>query len=164
MAFDIASVVPAGATITSVELTLNMSRSTSPAFPIELHTLMADWGEGTSDASSNEGAGTGSTIGGATWVHRMFNATPWQAQGGDYSSSISGVTSVGGSGPYTWSSTGAMVTDAQGWLDDPSCNFGWLLLGNENESRTAKRFDSKENSTVGNRPTLTITYNPPAGS
>jgi hypothetical protein len=75
---------------------------------------------------------------------------------------VSAVVPIGGSGPYTWGSTDAMVTDVQGWLHHPSDNFGWLLLGNEDASRTAKRFDSRENSTANNRPMLAITYNAPA--
>ena len=37
-----------------------------------------------------------------------------------------------------------MLADVQKWLDDPSSNFGWLLLGDETKSRTTKRFDSSE--------------------
>ena len=164
MAFDVAGAIPSGATITGVELTLNMSRTTASAHPVELHLLTADWGEGASNASSNEGAGAASAIGDATWVHRTFNAVRWQTPGGDFSSLVSAAIPVARNGPYTWGSTDEMVSDIQGWLDAPSTNFGWLLLGNESVARTAKRFDSKESPTAGNRPTLTITYDPPAGS
>ena len=51
-----------------------------------------------------------------------------------------------------------MLADVQGWLDDPSTNFGWLLLGNESGTRTTKRFDSKDNPTEANRPALTIEF------
>ena len=48
--FDLAS-VPAGATINSVVLTLNLSRvSLATARVVTLHRLSADWGEGTSNA------------------------------------------------------------------------------------------------------------------
>jgi hypothetical protein len=49
LAFDIAGNVPAGSTITSVTLTLNMSRTPSgTARTVELHRLLADWeGKGT---------------------------------------------------------------------------------------------------------------------
>jgi len=162
ISFDVAGVVPAGATIISAGLTLNMSRSTSPTSTIELHAFIADWGEGASNAMSNEGNGTAPAAEDATWVHRMFNSVLWQTPGGDFSPLISALVSVGDSSRYTWDSTGEMVADVQGWIDDPSTNFGWLILGNETTSRTTKRFDSKESPTAGNRPTLTIIYEFPA--
>ena len=54
------------------------------------------------------------------------------------------------------------MNDVQGWLDNPSSNFGWLLQGNESTSPTTKRFDTKENGTVANRPMLTVNYTPPS--
>jgi hypothetical protein len=57
IAFDPTS-VPIGATIDSVTLNLNMSRTTSGSQTVTLHKLQADWGEGTSDALGNEGGGT----------------------------------------------------------------------------------------------------------
>ena len=51
VAFDIASAVPAGATIDGASLTLHMSRTSfDTAQTVELRKLLADWGEGTSDA------------------------------------------------------------------------------------------------------------------
>src|SRR5437016_2715049 len=60
IAFDIASVVPAGATINSVSLKLNMSRcgpTCSASVPMELHRVLMDWGEGASNAGGQEGGG-----------------------------------------------------------------------------------------------------------
>ena len=51
-----------------------------------------------------------------------------------------------------------MVADVQDWLDNPANNFGWIVIGDESSSRTAKRFDSRENPTEGNRPQLTVNY------
>ena len=49
LAFDIAGSIPAGSTITGVTLSMNMSRTPiTVAYPVELHKLLADWGEGTS--------------------------------------------------------------------------------------------------------------------
>jgi len=45
------------------------------------------------------------------------------------------------------------------WLpDDPTGNFGWLLLGDESKSRTAKHFDTKDNEVEANRPALVDEY------
>ncbi|MCL4211824.1 MAG: hypothetical protein KJZ68_14310, partial [Phycisphaerales bacterium] len=62
--------------------------------------------------------------------------------------------------PYTWGSTSGMVGDVQGWLDNPAANFGWVLIGNEAVSVTAKRFDSRENPVPENRPVLIVDYTP----
>src|SRR5262249_37685622 len=65
LAFDIAASIPAGSTIQSVQLTLHCSRAPVGAPPVgcTLNRLLADWGEGTSDAGDPGGAGTASTPG-----------------------------------------------------------------------------------------------------
>ena len=155
LAFSIAGNIPAGSTITSVSLSLNMSRTNaSTPRPVELHKLLADWGEGTSDASANEGKGAPATVNDATWRHRFYSTVLWATQGGVFSSTVSASQAVGAVGLYTWSSA-QMVADVQSWLDTPVNNFGWLVLGDESVSTTAKRFDSRESS---NPPVLTIQY------
>ena len=42
--------IPAGSTITGVILSMNMSMTPTGAVTVELHKLLADWGEGTSHA------------------------------------------------------------------------------------------------------------------
>jgi hypothetical protein len=37
-----------------------------------------------------------------------------------------------------------MVADVQQWLDQPASNFGWIIIGNESQSGTSKRFNSRE--------------------
>jgi spore coat protein A len=155
LAFDIAGNVPAGSTITSVTLTLNMSRTPSgTARAVELHRLLADWGEGTSQASGQEGMGAPATTNDATWRHRFYNTIFWTTEGGDFSGTVSASQSVGPLGSYTWTST-QLVADVQSWLDNPATNFGWLVLGDESTSATAKRFDTRESASP---PGLTIQY------
>jgi spore coat protein A len=158
--FDIAGAIPAGATINSVTLTLtrNKGKNASPSMP--LHRLLAAWGEGTSDAPDEEGAGASATTGDATWMHTFYPTSTWTSPGGDYVGSASATTVVGNSnGPYTWSSA-TMVSDVQGWLDTPSSNHGWILIGDESSTRTARRFDSRTSPTVSARPTLEIDFTP----
>src|SRR6266545_2710513 len=158
IAFNVAASIPAGSTITSVMLTLNLSRTRdSSSRTVDLRRLLADWGEGTSNADVQEGAGAPATTGDATWIHRFYNTVFWASSGGDFSGTVSATNLVAGTGNYTWSSA-QMVADVQSWLDNPSGNFGWIVLGNESLNQTARRFDTKENGTVGDRPALTITY------
>ena len=161
--FDIAGNIPAGSTIQSVILSLNMSKTISGDHTVDLHRVGAEWGEGSSDASGQEGKGTAATNGDATWIHRIFDSATWSIAGGDFSPTASASQSVGGTGPYTWGSTTEMVNDVQSWLDNTSENFGWILIGDESSLASAKRFDSREHGTENNRPKLTVTYTEPTG-
>ena len=161
IAFDVSGNIPQGSTINRVSLTMNVSRTVAATQDIQLHRLLADWGEGPSDATVNEGSGIAAEAGDVTWVHTRFDSANWQSPGGDFSADPSAVQQVGGLGQYTWGSTDQVVADVQSWLDNPSSNFGWLLLGNESANRTTKRFDSKEHGTEENHPALTIEYDSP---
>ena len=154
LAFDVAGSIPPGSTITAVSLSMNMSMTPAGAVTVELHKLLADWGEGTSHAPMGEGDGAPATPNDATWRHRFFDSVFWTTQGGDFSSTVSASQSVGGIGQYTWSSA-QMVADVQSWVNDPASNFGWLVLGDETASATAKRFDTRESASP---PVLTIEY------
>jgi hypothetical protein len=157
LAFDIAGNIPAGSTILGVTLSLNMSRTgVDDARNVELHKLLADWGEGTSVAPGEEGTGAPATTNDATWRHRFFDTIFWTIEGGDFSGPVSASQSVGPVGVYTWSSL-QMRADVQSWLDDPASNFGWLVLGDESEILTAKRFDTRESASP---PVLTVIYRP----
>jgi hypothetical protein len=157
LAFDIAGNIPAGSTILGVTLSLNMSRTgVDDARNVELHKMLADWGEGTSVAPGEEGTGAPATTNDATWRHRFFDTIFWTTEGGDFSATVSASQSVGPVGVYMWSSL-QMRADVQSWLDDPASNFGWLVLGDESEILTAKRFDTRESA---NPPVLTIIYRP----
>jgi hypothetical protein len=162
IAFDIAGNIPAGSAIQSVALTLNMSMTNGSASDVDLCPATQDWGEGTSVAFGEEGGGGPATPGDATWVHTFFDTQFWNAQGGDFVSTPSATTTVDQVGAYTWSSD-AMVADVQGWLDQPSTNFGWVVIATNFEylPRTAKRFDTKENADPTVQPVLTVTFLPP---
>ena len=158
--FDIAAAVPAGATIDSVTLTLNMSRTIAGPEPVALMRALQEWGEGTSDANRQEGQGTDATPGDATWLNAILGTSDWAAAGGDFMTVSSASITVDDVGFYTWGSTADMVIDVQGWLDDPASNFGWVLVGNEAAPATAKRFDTRENPDATVRPVLTVEYTP----
>ena len=158
MAFDVAGNVPDGATITDSELTLNMNKTVSGGHDTSLHRVLRDWGEGGSNASGQEGQGTSAQTGDATWDHASFSSSDWTTPGGDFIDTASDTISVARNGRYTWGSGGTLTSDVQLWLDDPIQNFGWILIGNEPVSRSAKRFDSREAPRAANRPTLTISF------
>jgi FtsP/CotA-like multicopper oxidase with cupredoxin domain len=164
IAFDIAGSIPAGSTVNSVTLQLHLSREANTTLrTTTLHRLLADWGEGTSNAGQNEGQGAPSTTNDATWIHRFYPSTFWATAGGDFNATAGASTGVTGNGFYTWSAS-TLVTDVQAWLDTPSGNFGWLILGDESVVETSKRFDSRENGQTANRPALIVDYTAGGGA
>ncbi len=156
--FNFQSVIPPCANVVSVTLRLHMSRTISGNQNIELRKVSEDWGEGASVAPSEEGYGAAAETGDATWTNTFYNDQFWSDNGGTFLNTVSGTKAVGGNGYYTWGTTSQMVNDVQGWVNNPSGNFGWLLFGNESLSGTAKRFDTKENDSVSFRPVLTVIF------
>ncbi|MCZ6508880.1 MAG: DNRLRE domain-containing protein [Acidobacteria bacterium] len=157
--FDL-SVIPAGSTIFDATLTLNMSRTIGGSAVVSLHKIQSDWGEGNSDAPGEEGGGAPASSGDATWIHTFFSGQTWNSAGGDFSGSTTDATTVGNEGTYTWSSSN-LTADVQQWFANPGQNFGWLLKGDESQTTTAKRFDTRENPNAGNRPELEVEFTPP---
>lgn len=164
--FDIAAVVPAGATITGATLTLHNSGSNDGITAMTLNRLLESWGEGTSTGGGpGGGAGGPAAPGDATWLFRSFPGMPWTSPGGTFAGTASASTPVGAAGFYSWSSAG-LLADVQASLNSPASNFGWIILGDESVGSTAKRFATREETLANRRPMLMIEYTPvpsPAG-
>jgi hypothetical protein len=157
IAFDVLSFVPEGSTIVSATLRMQMTDTNGGVAAVSLHRLQMSWGEGTS--STPGGKGAPSTPGDATWIHRFYDADPWSAPGGDFEPAPSATTDVDQNGSYIWGSTPEMVADVQSWLDAPTGNHGWILIGDETLPTTVKRFESRESDpNLVNQPVLEVTY------
>ncbi|MFN8177497.1 MAG: DNRLRE domain-containing protein [bacterium] len=154
--FDLSG-IPANASIQDARLTLTVSNSISGAVPMTLHRALADWGEAGSDAGTPGGLGAPAQPGDATWTHAFYPSVMWSAAGGDFDATASATTSVAGLGSYQWSDA-RLIADVQSWVTGALPNFGWILLGDESASGTAKRFDSREFPTPASRPMLTVQY------
>lgn len=159
VSFDLAASIPAGSTITGITLTMFMDRTRSGASNIDLHPLTVSWSEGPSNPGQPGGAGAPSEPGDVTWIHRSFDTSTWTTPGGDFSPAILSSRSVSGTGAYIWPTSDLFTAAAQSWLDSPSTNFGLILVGNETTA-SAKRFGTRENPVVSERPKLTVTYTP----
>jgi hypothetical protein len=153
--FDL-SAIPEGALVQDAALTLQMNKSNAGDEPVALHRMIGDWGEGTSNASANEGTGTAATEGDATWTVRFSPDFPWLSEGGDFAETASATVQVGGPGSYSWTGPG-VIADVQAWIDDPTEVTSWILIGNESVL-SAKRFASRHATDTSLRPTLSITY------
>ncbi|MBP0016639.1 MAG: DNRLRE domain-containing protein [Cyanobacteria bacterium SBLK] len=154
IAFDLTE-IPVNAEISAVTLTLMVERSPGGDFPIELHRILKNWGEG--ESYHRGGRGDRSSEGDVTWIHRFYNREMWSNLGGDFASRVSAVQTVGDIGVYTWESP-TMLIDVQQWIDSPEENFGWLLLGDETTARSVKGFASRETQNFLAIPQLSVTY------
>ena len=161
--FNIAGSIPAGSTVTSVQLRIHCSRAAGGTRPCSVHKLTADWGEGASDAFAPGGGGAPSEAGDASWRFSFYPATPWTNDGGDFAPAPSAAATTGGAPSFvTFATNSNLVADVQSWLDVPSENFGWILRGDETPGvRAGKRYDTVQNVTVAFRPQLTVNYDPP---
>lgn len=157
--FDLSS-IPSGATISDVSLTLTADQTTSGARDMSLYSMSSFWGEGTSVASGAGGNGAAAATSDATWQYSFYPITNWTTPGGDFDASALATTSVNGNGNYVWTSSD-MKTYVQNFVDGTGFNLGWILLGDESNTQTAKRFGSKENTDPSKVPSLSITYSAP---
>jgi spore coat protein A len=163
IAFDVARSVPPGSAITSATLVLSLTRTHPYSSLVEVHRLTAAWGEASSNGAGNEGDGAPAAEGDATWSYRMSPSVRWTTDGGDFDATPSATTTVDDAGrSYTWSSP-SLTADVQAWLDDPTSNFGWILIAEQAGADTAKRFGSRDGSR-GLRPALLVTFTPPASA
>jgi spore coat protein A len=133
MQFDIAGSIPANSTITSVTLNMSVTRGSNHVdSTFTLHKLNAAWVEGIEGCGARGGGQGEPSTGGVTWTTMPGN-----------DSLASGSTLINNTTP-AWTSTAAMVSDVQGWLDSPGTNYGWVVIGDETTKTTTRRFDSRE--------------------
>src|SRR5689334_10716404 len=166
LAFDIAGKLPAGAIIQGVQLTLTLGQVAGSgggggggSRTVDLFHVTRNWGEGTAQASNppsdgvgSQGQGVAAGPGDATWNAAMFGSTAWTTPGGDFTSPASASLQIVGTTinvAYSWPSTAALIADVQGWLNNPSSNFGWLLKNQDETSATTFRaFYSRDVATA----------------
>jgi hypothetical protein len=157
--FDVASALPRSAIIEGVSVVLHQASSNPETREIRLHRVLADWGEGAS--ASSGGSGAPAETGDATWIHTFHDSEFWAHAGGQFVGRVSARLDVAGNGIYTWESTRHLIQDVRLWKSNPGRNFGWVLIGDETEPTTAKKFTSRENPDLALRPVLEITYRLP---
>lgn len=156
--FDVAGALPAGAVVERVELHLTVSSvPNSEPTTIDVHRVLADWGEGASSSTGGGGAPAESLD--ATWIHTFHPDAVWSVAGGDFDAAVHATATIAGTGAFVWSDS-ALAGDVQAWLDDPSTAFGWLLRGDEATLSSARRFDSRESADPATWPELIVQFQP----
>lgn len=160
--FDL-STIPANATITSVSMSVTITKvghgATTATY--DLRRLLHSWGEGN---KSGQGGGFGAPAGtGESSWNSSASPTAWASPGGlsgsDFSGSVSSSTDLGPSGSFTFNSTATLVSDVQSWVGTPGANFGWMILC-ENESSPAVRWVGSREG--GQAAQLSVAFSLPA--
>lgn len=181
------SSIPANAIITNVQLTLTLgqvSATPPPNATISLYDVGQSWNQGTAGSTATTIGGTGqgftASAGDATWSYAS-DPTNWSngtttVMGGYYSNTFSATLFLNNStvnNSFTWLSTPQLVADVQGWLANPSTNYGWELINaNETTANSIYGFYSSEwdnahfAGSASQAPALQVTYTtvPEAGT
>lgn len=155
--FDL-SAIPADATIISAEVTLNLVQP-GPFVTPDIYTLSrvtSPWGEGGAIAGGGQGAPA--TPDDATWNAAFFPGVPWGVPGGDFVAESSAAVEVGtvGNVDVTWLG-GSLADDVAAWVAGIEPNHGWILIGNEVDPWSARKFGAREND-PSRQPRLTVVY------
>lgn len=162
--FDVSS-IPQNAEIESTLLQLNVDAEGNGAQPSDLFTifpLLMDWGEGIATAGTSSGSGSGfgaaAANGDATWESNHHTQSKWSNPGGDFNETPVTESQIVNQSLTVQSE--AMTQTVQQWVEDSASNFGWIIIGNESSTRTARRLTSSEGSQT-RRPLLQVTYQVP---
>jgi hypothetical protein len=159
--FDLSVNLPADAEIVFASLSIYQSKSAPDSTNVEmkLQRVLQAWGEGSSMAFGAEGQGNWAEPGDATWHHSMFPTVLWSNSGGDFSETVSASALFGQqSMHYTWSCNDTLLADLNYWIANPGMNFGWIIMGGEDTNSSARRFNSRHNDKLDQRPKLMLVY------
>jgi len=122
--------------------------------------LRRTWGEGT-----GTGDGSAAEAGDATWNAAQYGSVTWTTVGAQsdstdrYAAYSSTAINTAVNRWVTWDAT-TMVAN---WANGTVTNNGAIIYTTTTYNST-KTFSSKENTTVANRPKLTVTYTPAVNS
>jgi cysteine-rich repeat protein len=157
--WDLSS-IPSDATITSASLTFYVATGET-AYTYNLYHLRRSWIEGTGDGSAAsttsaswnkyDGANTWGTSGAANTTSDRYDTNLWSAVASDF-----GVT-----GDKTFNLNADGVSVVQGWIANPTNNFGLTMQNYSGTATGSWIAASRENTSGYTKPTLNITYTVP---
>lgn len=160
--FDLGGAIPSNAVVTDAMLTLSVVRAPASGGGVDsmfgLHRFLRTWIEGNKTTEAN---GAPATAGEPTWLANAHPSTSWSQPGaaapGDYVLEASAEKLVGGLGSYEFN---GLTSDVQFWRANPSMNFGWILISQDEVTQaTARRFGAREET--NSPPELRIEFHVP---
>jgi hypothetical protein len=155
----IAKRLDAGDRIMDVRLVLNAEQGNGNQ-SYRLHTLTRAWGEGAEVADNRPGKGVAAENGSSTWRHAFFDTVSWSTEGGDFRDTLSANFNVAGAGEVVV--TGSLIEDVRAWAQNSIPNYGWIIVGNENSTKTTWRWSGRR-ARADQRPVLEVSLGDPAG-
>ncbi len=133
----------------SVKLQIQVNKIPNQSYPIDIHLLQKNWGEGNSLAlTGGGGQGTQATENDATWLNNFYPDSNWDNPGGDFNNdSIATIIVRNDTGAFLDSNPGEFKAAFMNWIQNPDENFG-ILLKNRDESQVKRaiRFSSKDSA------------------
>jgi hypothetical protein len=156
--FDIASVIPSGAAVFDVRLTLHLDSSVGGPTVVMIQDIQGSAGEGASMATGNELYGAPAQADDATWLHRFSPSTDWPTPGGEFDPFVSATILMDSTpGPYVfWEFE--MLNDVGEWAFTGQDNAGWIIKTSESTAGQLKRFGSRSNSDPLLSPVLEVAW------
>lgn len=137
--------IAAGSQVTAASITLNVTDASPHTF--EVYAVRRAWNE-------NE----------ATWL-QAADGQNWAVPGlggtSDRDSVVLGTFTSTTLGSKTFQLNAAALAVIQGWINDPSTNFGFAILDYDNAASDAFGFSTSEAATAAQRPKLSLTITPP---
>jgi len=133
--------IPPGALVQAAAITINITNTS--ADPYQIYAINRDWTET-----------------GATWTEAL-PGVGWQTEGAqgtsDRGSVAIGTVTATSLGPTTIQLNSAGVALVQKWINEPGTNFG-VVFQNYSTATDRMEFSSRESSTSGLRPSLTLDF------
>lgn len=155
--FTLSNDIPDGVSVDSARLILSNVKMKPSSTSLDMYFVTSQWGEGSSSADDGDGKGAPAEVGDATWDYALFNTVAWVKKGGDFTLEKSATTSVS-PGEDAILRSERMAVDVNYWLENPTENYGWILMGDESGQATSVKFASKDNNDPELWPKLVLYY------